>query len=637
MTKQTRQYGTWPSPISPTALAGDLRLIDVQWDTQGTEETLVWLEGRGKRGVLLAQTGDDAPRELTDEQLSVSARVGYGGGEFTVGAGHVYFAANGRLYRQALASGTAKSLTPSFGAAASPRLSNDGKWLAYVYHHEGEDGLALVDAAGKLWPVKLFSDSDFVMQPAWSADDSQIAFITWDHPQMPWDGTELRLAKLSYDGAGAPALAAVKTIAGDNGTAISQPEFSPDGRYLAYLSDAGGKDNPERFGQLWLYDLAADTHQQLTTAPAEHTAPAWVQGVRTFCWSPDSQALYYLRNTEGFNTLWRCDLATCQSEKVELPGDYTSLRQISIAPESGTLALLASSATIPERVITFQPKTQRALIRKRASAENIPTEQLAQPQAIQWQGHDGENVYGLYYPPTNLHFTGTGAPPLIIDVHGGPTSQRTARYEAGAQFFVTRGFAMLYVNYRGSTGYGRAYQDKLRGAWGIYDVQDCISGAQHLVEKGLADPHKLVIMGGSAGGYTVLQSLIDKPAFYRAAICLYGVSNQFTLVQDTHKFEERYSDSLLGTLPEAAELYRQRSPIFHADKIVDPIAVFQGADDPVVPKNQSDSIVASLRARGVPHEYHVYEGEGHGWRKPETIEAFYKSALAFLMQYVIYA
>jgi len=237
----------------------------------------------------------------------------------------------------------------------------------------------------------------------------------------------------------------------------------------------------------------------------------------------------------------------------------------------------------------------------------------------------------------SARFTAQGKPPLVVLIHGGPTSQVTASYNPQAQFLATRGYAVLAVNYRGSTGYGRAYMLKLRQCWGVYDVEDARTGCLALAERGRVDERRRVIMGGSAGGYTVLQSLVSHPGFYTAGVCLFGVANQFTLVQDTHKFEERYSDSLLGPLPEAADLYRERSPVFHADRIKDPVAVFQGDSDQVVPPSQSEEIVGSLRARGVPHEYHLYEGEGHGWRKTETIEQFYTSLDRFLRQYVVYA
>ena len=224
-----------------------------------------------------------------------------------------------------------------------------------------------------------------------------------------------------------------------------------------------------------------------------------------------------------------------------------------------------------------------------------------------------------------------------MHVHGGPTSQGTSAFNPQLQFFTSRGFAVLEVNYRGSTGYGRDYRNMLRGSWGIYDVQDSVSGARYLGEQGKVDGSRLVVMGGSAGGFTVLKAMEDFPGFFKAGICLYGVSNQFTLAAETHKFEARYSDSLLGPLPEAAAIYRDRSPIFFADKIIDPIAIFQGEVDVVVPRSQSDEVVENLQRRGVPYIYHVYPGEGHGFRKAETIEHFYQAVERFLRQYVIFS
>jgi dipeptidyl aminopeptidase/acylaminoacyl peptidase len=650
MAKQTRQYGTWSSPLSPQTAGGGIVFNDVQWDSDG--ETLVWHEGRGAQGVLVAQSGVDAHRDLTSD-LSVRARVGYGGGDFTVARGQVYCAGpDGRLYKQSLTGGKAKAITPAFGHAAAPHVSADGKWLIFVHSYERIDGLALVDTSGEQWPHKLSFGSDFVMQPAWQPQGTHLACVVWNHPLMPWDGTELRLLTLDYS-AGFPQVTAAQTVAGDMQTAIFQPEFSPDGRSLAYISDATG------WGQLYVYDVANQTHTQLTDAVAEHGTPAWIQGLRVYGWTHDSRAIYYVRREQGFSSLWRVDIQKHEATCIKAFQEYTALGQIAVSPKSDAVALIASSSTMPSRIVSYAPDmgdlplhlappdaptievavgTSNGLrIHRRSQTENLPREQLAQAEAITWTGHDGESVHGLYYAPTNDQFEGIGKPPLVIHVHGGPTGQDSARYEPDAQFFTSRGFTVLLPNYRGSTGYGKAYMNKLRGNWGIYDVEDAASGATHLAQRGLADPTKFIIMGGSAGGFTVLQSLVTKPGFYKAGVCLYGVSNQFLLAMETHKFEERYLDSLLGPLPEAADLYRARSPIFHADKIVDPIIVFQGADDEVVPQNQSDMIVESLKARGIPHEYHVYQGEGHGFRKPETLEHFYDATLKFLMQHVLFA
>ncbi|MBZ0283348.1 MAG: S9 family peptidase [Anaerolineae bacterium] len=646
-TKQA--FGTWSSPFSPKAYAEMLSLNDVQWDG----DTLVWHENRGPRGVLVAQTGTEAPRDLTGE-LSARGAVGYGGGAFTVGHGHVYFGIGSRLYRQPLNGGIAKAITPSFGEVAAPRLSADGKWLLYVYSYEHHDGLALVDAEGKSWPSQFATGTDFIMQPAWHPVGEYAAYIAWNHPNMPWDVTELRFVTLEYDRAGVPGAASTETIVGGVDNAIFQPEFSPDGRYLAYVSDQTG------WNQLYFYDIQSRTHTQLTTVEADHATPAWIQGLRVYGWTADSKSILYLRNEQGFISLWRVDITSQQSSR--LPGleAYTDLGQIAVAAEGHTLAVIAANSQTSPRVVSldFSPPAPPALslqsteqpsiavvvgeekrerIHRRASGETLPASALAEAEAIEWAGHDGETAYGLYYAPKNERFEGTGAPPLIVYVHGGPTSQVRAGFSVAAQVFATRGFAVFMVNHRGSTGYGKAYMNKLRGNWGIYDVEDSASGAAYLAAQGKADPRRFVILGGSAGGYTVLQSLVDKPGFYKAGVCLYGVSNQFSLAMDTHKFEERYSDSLLGPLPEAADLYRERSPLFHADKIVDPMIVFQGEDDKVVVKSQSDSIVEALRRKGIPHEYHVYAGEGHGWRKPETIEHYYNATLNFLKQHVVFA
>jgi len=621
-------YGTWKSPITGTTIASGIKLRDVQWNNAG--DTLVWWESRANGGVLVAQTGFDAPRDLTDDTLKVSGRVGYGGGVFTVGGGQVYFSANGRLYKQNLAGGTAQAITPKFGDYASPAVSPDGEWLAFVHSYEHVDGISIVDTAGEQFPRKLAYGTDFVMQPTWHPTGTHIAYVAWNHPQMPWNGTELRLIQLATDGSGMPYAEHIVTLEGDPTTAIFQPQFSPDGRYLSYVSDVSG------WGQIYVYDLEQQTHTQLTDAEAEHGTPAWIQGMRMYGWTQDSQSIYFLENNRAFFSLMRYDIPTATSEHVKGIEHYTHMEQITVSADGQAVTVIGASATIPPRVVTLH-KEQGEIIHRRSQTENLQADQLSASQAIVWQGDDGADVHGLYYAPIVQDDIPDGIPPLLVYVHGGPTSQRTASYYPEVQFFTTRGYAVLQVNHRGSTGYGKAYMDMHKGNWGIYDVSDSVTGVKYLDAKGLADGSKAIIMGGSAGGYTVLQSLIDHPNFYQAAVCSYGVSNQFGLVMDTHKFEERYSFWLLGELPESADLYRERSPIFHAQNIVDPMIVFQGTDDPVVPQNQSDAIVASLKRRGVPHEYHLFEGEGHGWRKPETVKSFYDKIERFLLQYVIYA
>ncbi|MCI0519486.1 MAG: S9 family peptidase [Chloroflexi bacterium] len=642
MAKIIRPFGTWPSPITPLSLAQKQRLAEIGWDDGGA---LIWLEGRSDRDVLVVQPpGGGAPYELNAE-LSVRARVGYGGGDFCAGKGRVYFveAKSGRIYRQALADGgslqvacsspLAQPVTPAFGSAAAPRLSPDGRWLLYVHSYEGVDALAVVDAEGRAWPRKLVSGDDFYMQPAWSADGASIAWVAWNHPQMPWDGARLHTARLEFPRGGLPILRSEQDartpLAGGEQISIFQPEFSPDGRALAYISDEDG------WWQLYLYDLSGGPRRQLTRGAAEVGLPAWVQGMRVYAFAPDGKRIYYLRNEAGFTRLHYTDLHGERSESPPLEEEITWCEQICVSPASGEIALIASGWNTPSQVIAIQPGGAPRTLR--SASAGFPPEACSRPQPLAWQGLDGGEVHGLFLPPHSTRYTDEGLPPLMVIVHHGPTSQRTAAFDAQAQFFASRGWAALLVNHRGSTGYGRAYRDALRDQWGVLDVEDVVSGARRVAEMGLADGGRAAILGSSAGGFTVLTVLEQFPGVFKAGVDLYGVSDLFAAAQDTHKFETRYNDFLLGALPTAAEVWRRRSPVYFADQIRDPLAIFQGENDAVVPRSQSDAIAASLQRRGVTHLYHLYPGEGHGFRKAETIEHVYSEMARFLRDQVVLA
>ena len=630
--KTTRQFGLWQSPITPGSLAEGLRLESARWDSDG--RTLVWLEGRSGRGVVVAQaSGCDAPRDLTAD-LNVRAEVGYGGGDFTVSGGTVFFVVykKGRIYRQSLAGGPAKPITPAFGKAGSPAVSPDGRWIAYVHHDEDDaDRLAVVDVEGAHWPWMLAAGCDFYMQPRWSPDGRHFAWIGWDHPNMPWDGTRLFLAAVNHARGSLPSLGEAEVVAGGDDVAVFQPEFTPDGRHLLYVSDETG------WGQISLYDLQSGRHRRLTSEEAEYGAPAWVQDMRTYAVACDGRHLVAVRNRQGFQEVCHIDLAGGEVAAIEALADYAEIAGITAAPEGDRVAFVGSGPATPPRVVGHDFSTGQTRIFARSSGETVPPSALAHPEAISWTTTGDQLAHGLYYPPASERFQGTGSPSLIVLVHGGPTSQATAGWQANAQFFATRGYAVLAVNYRGSTGYGRRYMLQLRGNWGICDVEDAVSGAAHLADAGRVDPRRTVIMGGSAGGFTVLQTMVSHPEAFTAGVCLYGVADQFHLAAETHKFEARYLDSLLGPLPEAADVYRQRSPVRHADRIRRPLAVFQGAIDQVVPREQSDLIVKALKDSGTPHLYHVYEGEGHGWRQRDTIEHFYRSVDEFLRKHVLFA
>ena len=621
---QLQPYGLWTSPLSPFMLSQRLRLDDVLWDSDG--KTLVWLEGRSDRSVLVAHPTDEAQRDLTDEQ-SVRGGVGYGGGDFTIAQGLVFFAErSGRLFSRSLGYDLPHPITPAYGMLASPQLSPDGQWIAYVFSDGHTDLIGLVDSKGSEWPVQLGRGADFYMQPAWHPDSTHLAWIEWDHPNMPWDGTRLCIGRLSGS---QPRLTEVTTIAGDGETPVAQPCFSPDGRYLSYIVSGGEWDDLE------LLDLKTAERRKLVVGDHFHlTTPAWVQGIHTYGWSHTSQSLFYLRNYAGLATLWMVNLESGISTQIDT-SPYTWLSQLAVSPANDELAMIASAPAIPDRILRWDG--QRLHIECRSEPENISPDFFPTPIDLTWPAPDGMIVHGLYYPPANPNFTGSGLPPAIINIHGGPTSQTPVSYAPGTAYFTSRGYAWLEVNYRGSTGYGRSYQLAQRLKWGLVDREDAAGGAHALVAQGLADPNRLVIKGGSAGGYTVLNSLVYSPGLFKAAICLYGVSNLYGLAKDTHKFEQHYNDTMVGFLPEAAGRYHDWSPVFHADKIQDAIAIFQGDIDKVVPPNQSEEIVKVLRQRGVPHIFRLYQGEGHGFRKSENIADYLQQSEQFLQQHVIFA
>ncbi len=625
MVDKTKQpYGLWGSPISAKGLSQGIRLNEVLWDRN--DDQMVWLEGRSAQGVLVFSDTHEPGLDLNVE-ISCRGGVGYGGGEFDFQGDVVIFSGkDGRLYRRPLGTQTPRPITPAYGGVASPKISPDGKWVVYVFSDGHTDVLAVVDSSGTMWPQKLQQGADFYMQPVWHPDGKKLAWVEWDHPNMPWDGTRLMLADVVNEPF--PTLKNVRCIAGDEDTVIFQPEFSPDGKQLSYLRSL------ENWDALVLVDLTSGEQKTVLNPQGVHLiSPAWVQGMRTYAWMPDSSAIVFLQNENGFSGLYLLSLTQNSVEKITTE-PYTLLSQIHVS-KSGKLAAIATSPKITPRVVVFEGEKWRTVAR--SSAEDTPPDYLSNAQGISWTAEDGTQVFGLYYPPTNPRFEADNQPPVIVHIHGGPTAQATVRYGSDISYFTSRGYGWLEVNHRGSTGYGYAYQKMLRQRWGDVDVEDAVGGAKALINQGLANPKQLVIMGGSAGGYTVLNSLVRYPGVFKAGVCLYGISNLFLLDQDTHKFEAHYNASLIGSLPEAAERYHAWSAVFHAERIKDALAIFQGSEDPVVPPSQSEAIVEKLRQQGVPYLYQVYEGEGHGFRKNETLLDFYQRVENFLQQQVLFA
>ena len=628
--KKTLPYGTWPSQVSAGLISNRLRLNEVRWAFDG--QTLVWHEGRSGSNVLVAaDCAWPAKRDLTDEQ-SPRGGVGYGGGAFDAAKNQplvVFASGDGRIYKRELSPNRPQPITPSVGpngGVASPVISPDGQWVAYIYTDGTTDLLALASIEGGGWPVQLSRGADFYMQPAWHPAGTHLAWVEWDHPNMPWDGARIMVARFE---ANPPRLIDPQAVGGGQYIPAQQPEFSPDGHWLSFVEENG------EWSDLVLLDLHSGERRVLVRGEGfDINPPAWVQGVRSYSWNTSGERIYHIRQQGTVSSLWVVDVASGEASKIDT-APYTWLTQLAVSAQDDHLAFIASAPGHPDVVVMWDGQMLHRVAFSTAATFN-PSD-LPAAKEIAWVNADGSTAYGLYFAPTSPSYTGAGLPPAIVQIHGGPTSYTAMRFNPEAAYFTSRGYAYVAVNYRGSTGYGRSYRHAMRGRWGDVDVEDAAGCAHALAEQELADARKLVITGGSAGGYTVLNTLIRYPGLYKAAVCQYGVTNLFAINMDTHKFEAHYNDTMVGPLPEATERYHAWSPVFHAGHIQDAIYIFQGKDDVVVPPAQAEEIVNALRANRVPHQYKLYEGEGHGFRKAETIADYLKETERFLVQNVIFA
>lgn len=613
-------FGTWPSLISPEMMAGSIRLNDVQWAPG--QDLLVWSQSHNGKTSLYAQEGLHAP-QLLSADLNPAGGMGYGGGDFYAGKSTLVFAErDGRLYHRAYTHGLPRAITPAFGACASPVLSMDENRVYYLHSYEGKDLIATTSLVEDGWPRILRQGADFYMQPALHPQGHFFAWVEWDHPNMPWDGSRLMLAKLSTDGTN---LSDVRQLDGGSRVASFQPHFSPDGQYLAWLSNA------DEWDQLKIYNLNTGQTETLVDG-LSLLPPAWVQGLHVSAWAPDSRSLFYFVGEKASLRLAQVQIVNHQSDVIPLPA-YTVLEQLSIS-STGKIALIAQSSALPARILCLDGELERVVAR--SQADILPADEYPRAQSFSYLSSDQVSVHGLYYPPTNPRYDCQDLPPLILNIHGGPNTQTLNGFNSEAAFFTSRGYAFFALNYRGSSGYGRSYREALNEHWGQLDVQDAYESAQALVSAGLANPQQLIIKGGSAGGYTVLNSLIHHPGTFKVGLCSYGVSNLFLLEESPEKFEMYSTQALVGRLPEARQKYHDLSPIYHAEKIRDSLAIFQGSADKIVLPEQSESMVAHLRANKVEHIYRLYEGEGHGFRRRETLIDYYLTVEEFLRNRLIY-
>ncbi|MBW4522501.1 MAG: S9 family peptidase [Scytolyngbya sp. HA4215-MV1] len=638
---QVAPYGSWKSPItSELIVAGSVGLGTVVLDG----EDIYWSESRpneGGRNVIVQRTPDGQIRDVTPAPFNVRTRAHeYGGGAFLVVDGTVYFSnfANQRLYRQ-IPGQAPEPLTPEVAYRYADGLvdRDRNRFICVREDHtltESEiiNTLVSINLADGSEQAILATGKDFYASPRLSPDGKQLAWICWNHPLMPWDGTELWVADVLADGS----LGEVHQVAGGLEESIFQPEWSPDG-VLYLISDRSGWWNLYRWlpepplfkgGQGRPDDSDAEAYgwlEPVCPMEAEFGLPQWVFGMTTYAFESSGQILCTYTEA-GESHIASLDTATGKLSPLSLP--YFRSGSIQAAP--GVLVLGAGSPIQPGAIVRVDLATQTLEVLRRASELVIDEAYLSVPEAIAFPTENGLTAYGYFYPPKNGAFTApeNERPPLLVKSHGGPTAATSAAFSLSIQYWTSRGIGVLDVNYGGSTGYGRAYRERLKGQWGIVDVDDCANGAKYLVALGSVDGDRLVISGGSAGGYTTLCALTFRDTF-KAGASYYGVSDLAALATDTHKFESRYLDSLIGPYPEQEDLYRERSPIYATDLLSCPVIFFQGDEDKVVPPSQSELMVNALRSKKLPVAYVLFQGEQHGFRKAENIKSALDGELFF--------
>jgi len=607
-------YGSWRSPISAADVARAGRRLGAP--AIAADGAVWWTEGRpeeGGRVVLMRRPEGGEPETVTPAGHCVRTRVHeYGGGAWRLAEPDlVVFAelSDQRLYRQRLGQEpvpiTPEPPAPGALRYGDMRLDADATIVYCVREVHGAEGepenqVVSLPLDGSAAPTVIASGRDFYSFPRVSPDGRRLAWTCWDHPNMPWDGTELWLADL--EDPSAPAL-----VAGGPAESVFQPEWDEEGR-LHFVSDRDGWWN--------LYRLADGVDEQLTAERADLGHPQWLFGGATYALLGDG-GVVCVRTERGSERLYHLGNGAWEPCDLGLP--FTCFGFPALAARGSRVAFAASGPDREPAVCVLDAADGSLRTVRAGSEAPLDPAYVSEPRPVEFPTGDGATAFGFYYPPASPDFEAPPGelPPLIVESHGGPTSHAAPALDRERAFWTSRGFGVVDVNYRGSSGHGRAYRELLRGTWGVADSEDCVAAARHLAAAGEVDGARMAIHGGSAGGYATLCALVFHDAFATGA-SYYGVADAEALARDTHKFEARYLDGLIGPYPERADLYRERSPIHHVDRLRVPVILFQGLEDAVVPPNQAETMAAALKRNGVPHAYLPFAGEQHGFRRAET-------------------
>ena len=626
-------YGSWKSPVKANLLASasiGLEAVKV------SGQDVYWLEGRpmeNGRAVVVRRTSEGEKVDITPPGFNTRTTVHeYGGGAYFVHGRTVFFSnfTDQCIYRID-PDREPRSITPQpqveWGLRyADGRMTPDGRKIVCVRQRllqenigEGQptapqyaNELVILPADGSAEPKIIASGHDFYSDPRPSPNGRKLAWLCWDHPRMPWDGTELWVADLALDGT----LSNPQRIAGGPDESIFQPEWGRRDE-LYFVSDSTNWWN--------LYAWQNGAVRPLAPMDAEFGGPQWVFGQTQYVVLSNGQ-IACIYSYDGMDRLGLIPSGGGELRPIET--GYTGF--YSLATDGERLYGIGGSPAESPAVLRIDPKSGVVEVIQRSSTLTIDPGYVSIPRPIEFPTENDLTAHALFYPPTNRDYAAPPGekPPLMVISHGGPTGATDAVFSLGKQYWASRGFGVVDVNYGGSTGYGRAYRQRLNGQWGVVDVQDCIQAARFLIAQGEADEKRVMVRGGSAGGYTTLVALTMHD-FFKAGASHYGIADLEPFAVDTHKFESRYLDSLIGPYPEAKALYRQRSPIHYVDQITCPVIIFQGLEDKVVPPSQAEIMVRALEAKKLPHAYLAFEGEQHGFRKAENIQRCVEAELYF--------